>query len=138
MKIIQTKFTNKAKGQIDKGFAEHNFSKLGLKDLVSKQFLFEAREGGELLGSCAVQVVYGQLYIRTLFIEEKYRGQGLGTKLMSHAFKYGKKKGCDFVYLETMDFQAPEFYKKHGFTVEFVRSGFVKGTKRYHMRKDLN
>lgn len=121
MKIKQTKITKGVNERLNKGFAEYDFSKLGLKDLI-----------------CVVQVIYGQLYITELLIDEGHRGQGFGTKLMNHAFKYGKEKGCDFVCIATMDFQAPEFYKKHGFTVEFIRSGFVKGSKRYHMRKDLN
>ena len=47
--------------------------------------------------------------------------KGIGTRLLKAAEKYCADKGFESITLSTYGFQAPEFYKKHGFEVEFVR-----------------
>jgi len=58
-------------------------------------------------------------------------------KLMKRAFLYGKERGCRFAFLETLSFQAPEFYEKLGFEVELKRDGYDHNTSFYYLRKDL-
>jgi hypothetical protein len=36
-----------------------------------------------------------------------------------------------------MSFQAPEFYKKLGFEIEFKREGYAHYVSAYYLRKDL-
>lgn len=36
-----------------------------------------------------------------------------------------------------MNFQAPKFYQKFDFNIDFIRSGFEKGVSPYCLSKDL-
>jgi ribosomal protein S18 acetylase RimI-like enzyme len=59
----------------------------------------------------------GTCYVRYLFVAERMRGQGEGTRLMRAVEKEAKARNCRQIVLETHDFQAPGFYQKLGFDV---------------------
>jgi ribosomal protein S18 acetylase RimI-like enzyme len=88
-------------------------------------------------GGCSFCNFYGCLYIDNLWVEESLRGKGYGTKLMMSAEKFGKEHGCHFATVNTMDWEALDFYKKLGFQVEFARRGFLKESVFYFLRKEL-
>lgn len=46
-------------------------------------------------------------------------------------------KACPFAFVETMSFQALDFYRKMGFELEFTRSGYKHGTAFHYLRKLL-
>ena len=52
---------------------------------------------------------------------EEYRNQNIGSKLIKTVENYFKNKGFENINLTTYGFQAPEFYKKCGFKIEFIR-----------------
>ena len=89
---------------------------------------FEISNDTEFVGAIVVQPFWEQLHIKYLFVEENYRGQGIARQLMNHALEFGKKRGCQFAFVETMSFQAPEFYQKMGFVIEFSRPGYARNT----------
>lgn len=55
-----------------------------------------------------------------------FRGKGIGTQLIKQTEKWAKSKSqLKYIYLVTCKFQAPEFYKKCGFKLEFVRENKI-------------
>jgi GNAT superfamily N-acetyltransferase len=80
---------------------------------------------------------YGCFYIDLLFVAEQARGKGYGSKLMQKAENLARERGCLFMAVNTMDFEAKPFYEKHGFSIEFTREGFEKESKMYFLRKEL-
>lgn len=90
------------------------------------------------MGYIVVQLSWGQLHINSLLLETAHRNKGYGQCLVNGALEYGKQHGCTIAFVETMDFQAPAFYKKLGFSLEMVREGYAQGTSFYYFRKDLN
>lgn len=48
-----------------------------------------------------------------------------------------KERGCKYVFLYTFDFQAPEFYKKHGYKEVFTLNEYPCTGKRYYLTKIL-
>ena len=50
---------------------------------------------------------------------------------------YARKNNCKFISLSTMNFEAPDFYKKLGFQIDFERHGLEKDFVCYFMRKNL-
>ena len=101
--IIQTILTPELKQQIMDGFAKHSIAQTGIEG-IEDIIIFEIREGKNLIGCIAVQIFWGQLHIKYLFVEEAYREQGFARALMEQAFKFGKTKGCHFAFVETMNF----------------------------------
>ena len=80
----------------------------------------------------------GYLEIKNLWVHENLRGQGLGRRLLLAAEQAASARGCAQVLLDTHDFQAPEFYKKLGYTVFGVFEGIGGQYNRYYLRKQLN
>jgi ribosomal protein S18 acetylase RimI-like enzyme len=70
-------------------------------------------------------------------VEASHRGKGLGVGLVREFEHHASKHGCTSFYLETLSFQAPEFYKKLGYTVAFARTGYPHGIGKYYMVKEL-
>jgi ribosomal protein S18 acetylase RimI-like enzyme len=136
-KIHHLPLTPELKNQIYEAFRKHAINCTGIWGLAQEPISFEMRDGANLVGCIVVQLFWGQLHIKYLLIEEPYRGQGLARRLMEHAFEFGKGQGCCFAFVETMNFQAPEFYQKLGFKIEFVRHGYDRETSYYYLKRDL-
>lgn len=92
---------------------------------------------GEMIAGCNGYVVFGAIYTDQLWVHPDYRGAGLGRKLMECVYDHGRKEGCTMATVSTMSFQAPEFYLKLGFTVEFVRNGYNNDASSYCLKRDL-
>ena len=102
-------------------------------------FAFFVRDDqNKIIGGCNGSTLHGGLYIDQLWVDESIRHQHYGTQLMQAAEQFGKEKGCTFATVNTMSWEAPEFYKKLGFEVEFVRHGFMYGATFYFLRKALD
>ncbi len=87
-----------------------------------KQFVFTASENDEIVGILTGFSYYAEVQINNLVVLEKYRGQGIGSKLIKQVENYFADKGFNNINLTTNAFQAPEFYTKCGFELEFVRN----------------
>lgn len=94
-------------------------------------------ERGDVLGGILGRYYRFALYIHVLWISEELRGKGYGSRLLNEIERIAIEKGCKLVHLDTWDFQAPEFYKNHGFEVFGVLDGFPEGTKRYFLKKAI-
>jgi ribosomal protein S18 acetylase RimI-like enzyme len=114
----------------------YNASKAG----VSKQepiALLIRDEHDEILGGLYGRVFYQWLYIELLSVPEQGRGQGIGSKLMRMAEDVAREKECIGVWLDTFDFQAPEFYKKLGYSEVGQIVDYPPGHKRFFFQKRL-
>ena len=94
-------------------------------------------ENEKVVGGCSGDTLYGQLYVGSLWVSEELRNHGYGKQLMTLAENHAKKCACRFMSVNTMDFEALDFYKKLGFYVEFERHGFDKDSIFYFLRKDF-
>lgn len=137
MKITEKPLSTEIKDKINRALSEHAVKMIGFDGLSTPPVVFQIQENDEWLGACVVQIFYGSLHIKNLVIKEEHRNKGLATKLVRHAFEYGKKYKCKFAFVETMSFQALDFYKKLGFKVELKRDGFAGNTSFYYLKKDL-
>lgn len=118
------------------GLKDHMIAKRDLKP-ISFFGYFIKDDNDKIVGGCNGCFIYGCLVVDTLWVAESLRGQGYGTKLMQMAERIGMDNECRFVTVNTMDWEALDFYKKLGFTVEFERKGFDKSSIFYFLRKDL-
>ena len=86
-----------------------------------KSFAFVAKEGNKIIGIITGNSYYKEVHISDLIVLEQYRNKHIGSKLIETVESYYKNKGFENINLTTYGFQAPEFYKKCGFEIEFVR-----------------
>lgn len=70
---------------------------------------------GTLLGGVYCEFDWGYLFVDTLWVAEKARGQGYGRLLMISAEQVALVQGIRRAYLFTVDFQAQPFYHKLGY-----------------------
>ena len=80
---------------------------------------------------------YNEVHIRDLIVDEAYRRSGLGSRLVGAVESTFKGTEYDFITLTTFGFQAPEFYKKLGFEVEFIRENSDPKLSKYFFKKEL-
>lgn len=84
-------------------------------------FSFIAKEDDKTIGIITGHSYYREVYIEDLVVCEEYRNKHIGSKLIDAAINHFKDKEFENINLKTYAFQAPEFYKKCGFEVEFIR-----------------
>lgn len=77
------------------------------------------------------------LCIRFLFVSEQLRGKGIGSKLLEAAEREAKQCGCKYAFVDTFSFQAPAFYKKHGYQEVFTLEEYPYTGKRHYYTKNL-
>ncbi|AEI41179.1 GNAT family N-acetyltransferase [Paenibacillus mucilaginosus] len=102
----------------------------------SLNFLLK-EEDGTLAGGLLGRTYRYALFVEILWVDEKYRGQGLGGRLLAAAEEAARLRGCRLMHLDTFSFQAPEFYRKMGFEVFGVLDGFPEGYQRYYLKKTI-
>ena len=86
-----------------------------------------------LRGTCE----FDWLFVAWLWVAELYRRQGVGSRLLSGAEAIARERRCSACYLDTFSFQAPDFYKRHGYQ-EFARlEDFPPGHARIWLTKRL-
>lgn len=119
---------------------EYNLSKVPLKQQVSLLWInrvIEDTNGEIIAGIRSKMYCWNCLYIDVLWIKEEYRKEGLGSKLLREVEKIAKEKGCHLIHLDTFDFQAKDFYVKHGYEVFGTLDECPQGHKRYFMKKNI-
>ena len=100
------------------------FNKFATKNNVTcnyTPFNFIAKEDNKVIGIITGHSYYKEVHIGDLIVLEEYRNRHIGTKLVKAVEDYFKNKDFENINLSTYGFQAPEFYKKLGFEVEFIR-----------------
>jgi ribosomal protein S18 acetylase RimI-like enzyme len=94
-------------------------------------------ENGEIVGGLLGNTNMEWFHIEILAVSQSLRGLGFGSKLLQAGEAAAKEKGCRFAFLNTFSYQAPEFYKKYGYTVFGTLDHFPAGHQRIFMQKIL-
>lgn len=76
---------------------------------------------GELVGVLQGYTVFAEIYVDNIWVHSSSRGRGYGSKLLQELESRFQGRGFNNINLCTSAFQAPAFYQKCGFTLEFVR-----------------
>ena len=115
---------------------EYNFATTGYRDgrylaifLRDANGAIRAGLSGHTWGGCAE--------VKFLWVREAERRSGLGTQLLRAAEAEARARGCRQIVLGTHSFQAPEFYKKHGYTIAGEFPAYPIGYSQFFLRKSL-
>ena len=100
------------------------------------EFCFAAEDDGKIAGIITGRAYYNEVQIGDLIVGKDFRRDGVGSKLVAAVEDEYKGKGYEKIALTTFGFQAPEFYKKLGYELEFVRKdNDPKLSKYFYLKK---
>ena len=113
-------------------------SEVAMRSLPFKRedFCFVAEDDGDIAGVIVGRAYYNEVHIGDLIVGKDYRRAGVGSKLVAAVEEAYKGKGYEKIALTTFGFQAPEFYKKLGYELEFIREDAnPKLSKYFYLKK---
>jgi GNAT superfamily N-acetyltransferase len=134
--VHESKPTLEDIGVLNAGLSAYAKQKRDL-DPVEHFAFFIKDQSGQILGGCSGDIFYGCLYTGSFWITESLRGKGLGTQLLSAAEQLGREKGCTMATVNTMDWEALDFYKSLGYEVDLAREGYKNNSTFYFLMKEL-
>ena len=115
----------------------YNTAKTGGTSPELVAWLVRDEHSNDIVGGLYGRVFFSWLYIELLVVPEQARGHGTGSTLIQMAEELAREKGCVGIWLDTFDFQAPEFYKKHGFTECGRIDDYPPGHQHFFFQKRL-
>ena len=122
-------------------FINEAFTDYAIKSDVAlnfEEYTFAAKnDEGDIIGVITGRAYYNEVHIGDLIVDEKYRRLKLGSKLVKTVEEAYAGRGYETITLTTFGFQAPEFYKKLGYSLEFVREDKDPKLSKYFYAKEL-
>ena len=90
-------------------------------DADEEEFVLKVEdENGDIIGGCiaeAYEYHWSRVLLEELWVDERYRHQGIGSMIIREVERAAREKGCRVVTLGTASYMARPFYEKHGYTV---------------------
>lgn len=123
--------------EIYRELKQYNLSKREPSNNVPLGIFIEDNDGKKTAG--LIGETFGNwLCIKYLWVNEKLRGNGIGKKLIDAAEAEAKNRGCKYSFVDTFDFQAPDFYRKLGYNDVLALKEYPYTGARYYFTKELN
>lgn len=115
----------------------YNSSRVGpLRD--EKYVLGVRTNAQELMGGLVGVQFWNGMFVDLLWVHERCRHRGIGTRLMQRAEVDLLSRGGEVIFLSTWSFQAPAFYEKLGYCAFGKLEGMPRGSTRTWYLKYLN
>ncbi|MFJ4472732.1 GNAT family N-acetyltransferase [Streptomyces sp. NPDC089424] len=93
---------------------------------------------GELAGGLVGHTWASWLHVTYLWVDGRHRGSGLGSRLLTQAEHTARaERRCTAARVETWDFQAPDFYRRHGYEVVGTVPDYPPGITEFTLTKGL-
>jgi GNAT superfamily N-acetyltransferase len=118
------------------GLDSYNVGKVGVHEYQALN-IFIRNDDDQIVGGLLGGTYWNWCHVDILWLDESIRRDGYGSKLLQMAEEEAVKRGCLAIFLDTMSFQAPEFYKKHGYTLWGQLDDFPVGNQRFFLQKRL-
>ncbi|GKX65713.1 GNAT family N-acetyltransferase [Inconstantimicrobium mannanitabidum] len=125
---------------VERGLVEYNLSKVPLiqeKAFIPVNLVVRDSEGQIVAGVDSRLYCWNCCYVDMLWVKEENRKCGYGNILLNEVERVAKEKGAYLIHLDTFDFQAKDFYLKHGYEIFGVLEDCPKGHNRYYLKKNL-
>lgn len=107
----------------EREFGAHAQEEIGAQ---REYFAFQIVEEGEVIAAIHGYSFGGDVYIREMVVIKARRGEGLGRALVEHVKTIVKAEGKTTLWVDTLGYQAPEFYERQGFA-EYARVPRYRG-----------
>jgi len=100
--------------------------------------LKKVSDNGDLVAALAGRTFGNWFYLESFWLAESERGKGVGSAMLAEAERIALQRGCKFVVLDTLDFQAKPFYQRRGYQVVWTQQDYpFAGGAKYFMIKAL-
>ena len=135
LQLVPEALQGQARQDISSKLRACNRERIGPVD--RKPLILTLHDDATLIGGLAGETFMGWLAIDMLWVDSAFRGRGHAPALLEEAEQEARRRGATDCVLDTFSFQAPGFYRKHGYR-EFGRlDGFPAGHHRHYMTKSL-
>lgn len=134
--IVTDKPTNEDINKIVEKIIEFNLSRIELKE-VKPIAIFVRDENDNEIGGISAETHGNWLEISLVYVDEKLRGQKIGSKLLKDVETEAIKRGCKYSFVDTFSFQAKGFYIKSGYKEVFTLEEYPLTSKRHYFVKQL-
>ena len=133
---ITDKINENDKKIIFEGLLEYNLERIEDKNPKDLGIYLQDGTGKKVAG--LIGETHGNwLSVKFLWVSEELRGQHIGSEILKQAEKTARERGCKYAFLDTFRFQAPLFYKKHGYKEVFALENYPITGKRHYFTKNL-
>jgi GNAT superfamily N-acetyltransferase len=120
---------------VGKNLGAHRWQSLGFEAASHPICLVHRAPDGRLLAGLVAEVTLDWLFVEKFWVDESLRGQGIGTRMLAAAEEAGRERGAIGAHLYTSSFQAPAFYRRHGYAELGALEGRPAGHRRYWFGK---
>ncbi len=100
-------------------------------------FVLRAHRDGQVIGILHGYINLSWLHVALLAIDPVARRGGVGKALMDQAENIAREQDCVGIWLDTYDFQGPDYYPHLGFTEYGRLEDFPPGRTRIFFQKRL-
>jgi GNAT superfamily N-acetyltransferase len=121
---------------LETGLAEYNETQTHRRDWRALAVTVRDPDTGDLAGGILGRTSLGLFFLDLFYLPVHLRGAGTGGEVLRMAEAEAIRRGCRVATLVTVNFQAPEFYARHGWE-EFGRIQSAPDVARIFMRKTL-
>lgn len=98
-----------------------------------------ATAGPAVIGGLFAETQLAWLRISIMAVAPESRSSGIGAGLLAEAERQAIARGCRYAYVDTMEYQAPRFYRAHGYTVAgAIPDWDSHGHTKYYLYKRLD
>ncbi|MBU3131004.1 GNAT family N-acetyltransferase [Clostridium gasigenes] len=115
---------------------KYNLAHIELRE-VKPIAIFVNDENDNKIGGISAETHGNWLEVSFLWVDEKLRGQKIGSKLLKDVEVEAIKRGCKYSFLDTFSFQAKDFYVKLGYKEVFTLEDYPLTSKRHYFVKRL-
>ncbi|HEV7858247.1 MAG TPA: GNAT family N-acetyltransferase, partial [Pyrinomonadaceae bacterium] len=122
---------------VSEGLLAFNVAYIGREPQDAPVTLFLRDTEGRVVGGLMGGWRWGWLYTNKLWVQEQYRGQGAGSRLLRAVETQALAAGCTDAVLDTFSFQASPFYERHGYKIYATLEGFPPGYRLHFLHKRL-
>jgi GNAT superfamily N-acetyltransferase len=124
---------------------EHNeatnptfFEQLQQPEHQPRPLVLLAATEAAVIGGLFAETQLAWLRISIMAVKPEFRSKGIGSALLAEAERQAVARGCKHAYVDTMSYQAPQFYAARGFhIVGEIPDWDSHGHTKYHFAKGI-
>jgi GNAT superfamily N-acetyltransferase len=98
---------------------------------------FARLPSGEVIGGAVGRTWGACCELQQLWVDARHRKGGIGSRLLRRFEERAAARGCRTFYLDTFSFQAPAFYRRHGYESRLDIRGYSNGIVKHTMVRGI-